>query len=97
MHVYIVFAHPSQTSFNREVLKTFTLGLIDSGHTYEIGDLYRMGFQTDMAPAQYQREVGLDPAAPVPDDVKAEQEKINQDDTYRQTNLEKVYQLGKTL
>ncbi len=80
MHVYIVFAHPSQDSFNRAVLKTFVQGLKDAAHTHQISDLYRMGFQTDMDPAQYQREVGLDPAAPVPDDVKAEQEKINQAD-----------------
>ena len=80
MHVYIIFAHPSQTSFNREVLNTFTKGLKDTGHTYEIGDLYRMGFQTDMDPAQYQREVGLDPAAPVPDDVRAEHDKVKQAD-----------------
>ena len=80
MHVYIIFAHPSQDSFNREVLNTFVQGLKDAGHTYEIGDLYRMDFQTDMDPVQYQREVGLDPAVPVPVDVKTEQEKINQAD-----------------
>ncbi len=80
MHVYIVFAHPSRDSFNRSVLDTFTRGLKDAGHTYEIGDLYRMGFKSEMDPVQYQREVGLDPVAPVPDDVKAEQEKIDRAD-----------------
>ena len=80
MHVYIVFAHPSQDSFNRAVLNTFAQGLKDAGHTYEIGDLYRMDFQADMDPVQYQREVGLEPAAPVPHDVKVEQQKINKAD-----------------
>jgi NAD(P)H dehydrogenase (quinone) len=78
MHVYIVFAHPSQDSFNTTVLDAFTEGLKDADHTYEIGDLYRMDFQSEMDLAHYQREVGLDPATPVPNDVKAEQEKINQ-------------------
>jgi NAD(P)H dehydrogenase (quinone) len=80
MHVYIVFAHPSEDSFNSAVLDAFTRGLGDAGHTYEIGDLYRMGFKSELDLEQYYREVGLDPDAPVPDDVSAEQEKINRAD-----------------
>jgi NAD(P)H dehydrogenase (quinone) len=80
MHVYILFAHPSENSFNRDVLDMFVKGLSAAGHTYEIGDLYRMNFESDMDFAQYQREVGLDPGAPLPDDVRAEQEKINRSD-----------------
>jgi NAD(P)H dehydrogenase (quinone) len=80
MHVYIVFAHPSEGSFNREVLDAFAQGLLDAAHSYEIGDLYRMGFESDMNLEQYQREVGLDPNAPLPDDVRAEQEKIDRAD-----------------
>ncbi len=77
MHVYILFAHPSTTSFSRSVLEAFAQGLEDAGHTYEIGDLYAMGFQSDMDVDQYHREVGLDPKAPVPEDVRLEQAKIN--------------------
>ncbi len=80
MHVYILFAHPSQDSFNREVLDTFVRGLVEAGHTHEVADLYQMDFETDMDLAQYEREVGLDPQAPVPGDVKAEHEKINRAD-----------------
>ncbi len=80
MHVYIVFAHPSQDSFNREVLDKFTEGLRDAGHTYETSDLYRMNFESEMDLEQYHREVGLDPDAPIPDDVRAEQEKIGRAD-----------------
>jgi NAD(P)H dehydrogenase (quinone) len=76
MHVYTVFAHPSGDSFNSEVLDAFTKGLSDAGHTYEIGDLYRMGFNPELDLAHYEREVGLDPDAPIPDDVRVEQEKI---------------------
>jgi NAD(P)H dehydrogenase (quinone) len=80
MHVYILFAHPSKDSFNREVLDAFTQGLKDAGHSQELGDLYRMGFESEMDLEQYQREVGLDPRAPVPDDVRAEQGKIDRAD-----------------
>ena len=39
-----------------------------------------MGFDSEMDADQYHREVGLDPDAPVPDDVKEEQEKIHRAD-----------------
>jgi NAD(P)H dehydrogenase (quinone) len=80
MHVYIVFAHPSEDSFNREVLDAFAQGLSDASHTYDVGDLFRMDFQSDMDLEQYDREVGLDPGAPVPDDVRVEQAKITRAD-----------------
>lgn len=80
MHVYVIFAHPSQRSFTREVLSAFTYGLQDAGHSFEIGDLYEMGFQTDMDLAQYEREVGGDPVAPVPEDVRLEHAKIDRAD-----------------
>jgi NAD(P)H dehydrogenase (quinone) len=80
MHVYILFAHPSQDSFNNEVLEAFKKGLSEANHTYEIGDLYRMNFESEMDLEQYHREVGLDPLAQVPDDVRVEQEKINRAD-----------------
>jgi len=76
MHVYVVFAHPSHESFTYEVLQEFLGGLEEGGHTYELGDLYAMSFQTDMDLDQYDRETGGDPAAPVPADVAAEHKKI---------------------
>lgn len=80
MHVYILFAHPSKMSFNKEVLGAFTRGLREAGHTYEIGDLYEMGFKSEMDAEQYHREIGLDPNVPVPNDVVKEQEKIDRAD-----------------
>jgi NAD(P)H dehydrogenase (quinone) len=77
MHVYILFAHPGKTSFNREVLGAFTRGLREAGHTYETGDLYEMGFKSEMDAEQYHRETDLDPYEPVPNDVAREQEKID--------------------
>jgi NAD(P)H dehydrogenase (quinone) len=80
VHVYVVIAHPSRESFTREVLGAFTRGLGDAGHSFELGDLYDMGFQTDMDLPQYERETGGNPAAPVPEDVNAEHVKIHRAD-----------------
>jgi NAD(P)H dehydrogenase (quinone) len=80
MHVYIVFAHPSHQSFSYAVLQAFTRGLSEAGHTFDIADLYAMNFVGDMDTAQYQREVGLVPTAPVPPDVKREHESIDKAD-----------------
>jgi len=80
MHVYIVFAHPSKESFSWSVLQAFTRGLREAGHSFEIGDLYETGFESELDENQYFRELGLDPGAPVPDDVKAEQDKVDRAD-----------------
>ena len=76
MHVYIIYAHPSRKSFSRSLLEAFTRGLDEAGHTYDIHDLYAEDFRSEMDESEYLRETGLDPDAPVPDDVKAEQEKV---------------------
>jgi NAD(P)H dehydrogenase (quinone) len=76
VHVYVVFAHPSKESFTWQVLRFFERGLREAGHTVEIADLYAMGFQTDMDLAQYERETGPYPDAPVAPDVKREQDNI---------------------
>ena len=80
MHIYIIYAHPAEKSFNREVLWEFTRGLEDAGHSFEIGDLHEMNFLPVLDAKQYQREVGLDPDVPVSSDVKAEQDKIDRAD-----------------
>ena len=77
MHVYIVFAHPTRQSFTGQVLAAFQQGLQDSGHSVDIGDLYQMNFQSDMDASQFLRETTLNAAAPVPEDVRLEQLKIN--------------------
>ena len=80
MHVYIVFAHPSKRSFSWSVLKAFARGLGEAGHSSQVSDLYEMGFRSELDDKQYFREIGLDPSAPVPDDVAAEQAKLDQAD-----------------
>jgi len=80
MHVYIVFAHPSQRSFSRRVLDAFVEGLAEAGHTWEIGDLYAMGFESEMSEAEYFRETSADVTLAIPRDVEIEQEKIDRAD-----------------
>src|SRR5690554_2792521 len=77
MHVFIVYAHPSEESFTHAVLKTFIEGIKKAGHTYEISDLYKMDFKSDMDIQEYERESGYNLLRDVPNDVKNEQEKIN--------------------
>jgi NAD(P)H dehydrogenase (quinone) len=77
MHIYVIFAHPSKRSFSRSVLDAFTKGLKEAGHSYEIADLYGMGFQSEMDETQYFRETSGSPNLPVPGDVETEQAKIN--------------------
>ncbi|RPH92512.1 flavodoxin family protein [candidate division KSB1 bacterium] len=76
MHIYLLFAHPSKQSFTWEALCEFKQGLLDAGHTVEIGDLYEMRFRAEMDETQYLRETHLDAHAPLPNDVRREQEKI---------------------
>ncbi len=76
MHIYILFAHPAERSFCRDVLETFTEALRQSGHSFEVHDLYKAGFQSDMDAEQYSRETAGDPDANLPEDVRREQERI---------------------
>lgn len=80
MKVFIVYAHPSGDSFTRHVRDSFIRGLEAAGHTHVVSDLYGMGFITDMSEAEYLREAYYRDDKPIPDDVKAEQEKVNQCD-----------------
>jgi NAD(P)H dehydrogenase (quinone) len=80
MKVFIVYCHPSTDSLTREVRDSFIAGLEHAGHSYVISDLYAMNFVTDMSEAEYKREAYYRRDLPVPEDVKAEHEKINASD-----------------
>ncbi|MDR0669579.1 MAG: NAD(P)H-dependent oxidoreductase [Treponema sp.] len=80
MNVFIVYAHPSEDSFTRRIRDRFIAGLESAGHCYTISDLYRMNFRTDMDEDEYRREAFYRLEAPVPEDVRREQEKINRGD-----------------
>ena len=80
MKVFIVYCHPSEDSFTKEVRDCFVAGLEHSGHNYIISDLYSMNFNADISEDEYLREAYYKRSLPVPADVRAEQEKINASD-----------------
>lgn len=77
MKVFVVYCHPSEDSFTRHVRDSFLKGITDSGHEYELSDLYRMGFRTDMSEEEYLRDSNYTTSPQLADDVLAEQSKIN--------------------
>jgi len=80
MKVFIVYCHPCEDSLTRQIRDCFIRGLESAGHNYIISDLYKMNFNTDMSEAEYRRDAFYCPELPVPQDVLAEQEKINASD-----------------
>ncbi|MEU4271819.1 NAD(P)H-dependent oxidoreductase [Streptomyces sp. NPDC026092] len=80
--VHVVYAHPSERSFTREVLDAFLGGLADAGRPYTVSDLYAMDFRAELTRAEYERESGYDADAPVPEDVAAEHARLAVADTW---------------
>ncbi len=76
MKVLIIYAHPNPKSFNHAVLESFTKGLKDAGHSYEVDDLYVSKFDPVMKPQDLAQFAG----GKMPQDVLDEQEKINKAD-----------------
>jgi len=77
MKVFIVYCHPGRDSFTADVKDSFIAGLESAGHSYILSDLYAMNFSTDMGRDEYTREAFYRLELPLPEDVKAEHEKIN--------------------
>ncbi|MDR0601678.1 MAG: NAD(P)H-dependent oxidoreductase [Treponema sp.] len=75
--VFIVYAHPGENSFTAGVRDSFIRGLESSGIGFTLSDLYRMDFRTDLSEAEYRREAFYRRDLPVPEDVAAEQAKID--------------------
>jgi NAD(P)H dehydrogenase (quinone) len=81
-HVHIVYAHPSERSFTREILDAFVDGLVGAGHTFTLSDLYAMGFRPELSAAEYERETAHRADLPIPDDVAAEHARLNAADVW---------------
>jgi NAD(P)H dehydrogenase (quinone) len=62
------------------VRDSFIRGLEDGGHSWLLSDLYKMNFVTDMSEEEYLREAWYRRELPVPADVTAAHDKINQSD-----------------
>jgi NAD(P)H dehydrogenase (quinone) len=80
MKVFIVYCHPSHDSLTRELRDSFIAGLESAGHDYILSDLYAMNFSSEMGEGEYLREAYYRRELQLPEDVRAEQEKINASD-----------------
>lgn len=80
MKVFIVYCHPSEDSFTKNLRDSFIKGITDSGNEYVMSDLYAMDFKTDMTEKQYLRDAFYRDTPFDEEDVLAEQEKINSAD-----------------
>jgi NAD(P)H dehydrogenase (quinone) len=50
MRVLVVYAHPNPKSFTHAVLEEVERGLADGGHSFEVIDLYAIGFDPVLSP-----------------------------------------------
>ena len=80
MKAFIVYCHPSEDSFTRNIRDAFINGIIDSGNEYILSDLYKMNFSSDMTEKEYQRDANYLDTDDIAEDVLAEHEKINSSD-----------------
>ena len=80
MKAFIVYCHPSDDSFTRNVRDAFVKGLSDAGHEFEISDLYKMEFKTEKTEKEYVRDANYRSTPEPESDVLAEQLKINSAD-----------------
>lgn len=80
MKIFIVYCHPSQDSFTKNMCDAFIKGITDSGNEYIMSDLYKMDFNPVMTEQEYLRDANYRIFPEVASDVLAEQEKINSAD-----------------
>lgn len=76
MHTLAVFAHPRRDSFSGALLDRFLEGLHAEGHTTEVADLHREGFDPRFTAADFaQFSTGT-----MPEDVLREQARVERAD-----------------
>ena len=80
MKAFIVYCHPSEESFTRNIRDSFIKGIVDSGNEYILSDLYKMDFKSDMSEKEYLRDSHYQDSDDIAADVRAEHEKINASD-----------------
>ncbi|HKU99632.1 MAG TPA: NAD(P)H-dependent oxidoreductase [Vineibacter sp.] len=77
MKALLVIAHPEATAFSRAVLDEVRRGLSEAGAQSEIADLAREGFDPRIQEADLAYYRG---AGPLPQDVRREQQRVDQAD-----------------
>jgi len=82
MRAHIVFANPTHEGSTGRLLDAFVQGLDEAGVEHTLSDLYAMGFNPVLSAAEQAREARFAADEPVPDDVRAEQAKLNAADVW---------------
>jgi len=80
MEVLIIYCHPSQKSYTYQVLNQLKETLKKEKINFQVSDLYKIDFQSDMTEQEYMREGLLDFNKSISIDVLKEQEKIEKAD-----------------
>lgn len=80
MRVLVIYCHPSNDSFTYHVKENFVRGLKDNHHQVIVNDLYLNNFNSTMSESEYLREAYYNNELDILDDVKQQQELINNSD-----------------
>ncbi|GAB6119593.1 NAD(P)H-dependent oxidoreductase [Dysgonomonas termitidis] len=80
MNILIVYSHPSKDSYTFQILEQLKALLAIQKWDVKVSDLYAMDFQSNMTEKEYQRESFAKIEMPIPDDIIAEHEKIEEAD-----------------
>lgn len=80
MKVFIVYCHPSEDSFTRNLRDAFIKGITDSDNEYIMSDLYAMDFDAVMSEKEYLRDANYRNTPDIAADILNEHEKINSSD-----------------
>ncbi len=56
MKAFVVYCHPSENSFTKNMCDAFIKGIEASGNEIILSDLYKMDFKTDMTEEEYLRD-----------------------------------------
>lgn len=76
MHVLTILDHPDQSSFSSAIAREFCAGAETAGHTTELADLHAENFDPRWSLA----DIDGDSSGQVPDDILAEQDRIDRAD-----------------
>ena len=76
MNIFIVYAHPSRTSYTYKILDKIIDTLKKESYDIKFSDLYAMNFCSDMSEEEYEREGFAKTNIPPTSDVIEEQRKI---------------------
>jgi len=76
MHVLTILDHPNKTSFSAAIAREFCAGAETAGHSTELADLHAETFDPRWSLA----DIEGDSSGNVPDDIRAEQDRIGRAD-----------------